>query len=106
MERIAGIGAICLSLAFAGGCMVAGVSGYRGDVLPFEAERYDGCMWGRELWEDEWATVKEPARTLQCVRVRSNLLYALATVATLGLWAPVDLEWVYNLDNPDSQGGE
>jgi hypothetical protein len=35
----------------------------------------------------------EPSNALDDVRVTHNLGYALITVATLGFWAPMQVEW-------------
>ena len=70
-------------------------------VRPYENPpmRYDGSLWKDTLWEkDNYLTVQDRHHTLAAVRVRSNYLYSLATVLTLGLWAPMDLEWEENYD--------
>ena len=70
-------------------------------VRPYEypPERFDGSLWSDTLWEDgNIITVEDKHHTLSAVRVRTNYFYALATVLTFGLWAPVDIEWEENCD--------
>ena len=70
-------------------------------VRPYEypARRFDGSLWKETLWEkDNYIRVEDRRHTLGAVRFRTNYLYALATVLTLGLWAPVDIEWEENND--------
>jgi len=47
-----------------------------------------------------WGAVQNPALAPDCmgngvaeVHASTNFVYALATIATLGIWAPLDLEW-------------
>ncbi len=70
-------------------------------VRPYEYPpmRYDGSYWSETLWEkDNHITVSDRRHTVAAVRFRTNYLYSLATVLTLGLWAPVDIEWEENND--------
>ncbi len=70
-------------------------------VRPYEypATRFDGSCWSETLWEkDNYIRVEDRRHTLAAVRVRTNYFYALATVLTFGLWAPMDIEWEENND--------
>ena len=70
-------------------------------VRPYEYPpgRFDGSLWKDTLWEDSnQIVVEDRHHTLAAVRVRTNYLYALATVLTFGLWAPMDVEWEENCD--------
>jgi len=42
--------------------------------------------------------VEDKRHTVAAVRCRTNYWYALATVLTFGLWAPIDIEWEENDD--------
>ena len=96
---------ICVAL-----CMVfcIGVCGCQSSVRvsgravrPYEYPpmRYDGCLWKQNLWEkNNMITVEDKHHTVAAVRCRTNYWYALATVLTLGLWVPVDIEWEENND--------
>ena len=70
-------------------------------IRPYEYPpgRYDGSLWKQNLWEKENVIVVEDKRhTVAAVRCRTNYFYALATVLTFGLWAPMDIEWEENDD--------
>ena len=70
-------------------------------IRPYEYPpvRYDGSLWKQNLWEKENViTVEDKRHTVAAVRCRTNYWYALATVLTFGLWAPMDIEWEENDD--------
>ncbi len=70
-------------------------------VRPFEYPpmRFDGSCWKDTLWEkDNYITTENKRHSVAAVRYRTNYFYALATVVTFGLWAPVDIEWEENND--------
>jgi|GEM_PF-4825305 len=87
---------LCLMLLSGSGCMSVLVSG-RGinPDSPLSAT-YHGSLWSDSLCSTNWVASKSTRESLTSVRVRTNFLYALVTVASLGLYAPVDVEWRLN----------
>ena len=75
------------------------VSGHAVRPYEYPPMRYDGSFWKKDLWEkSNHITVEDKRHTLAAVRCRTNYWYALATVLTFGLWAPMDIEWEENND--------
>ncbi|MCQ2403147.1 MAG: hypothetical protein MJ202_05425 [Lentisphaeria bacterium] len=93
-----------LALPFALSCLcgcqsTVRVSGHAVRPYEYPPMRYDGCCWKETLWEKSNTIFPENKRhTLAAVRYRTNYFYALGTVLTFGLWAPVDIEWEENDD--------
>ena len=75
------------------------VSGHAVRPYEYPPMRYDGSFWKKDLWEkSNVITVEDKRHTVAAVRCRTNYWYALATVLTFGLWAPIDIEWEENND--------
>lgn len=96
-------GMIVLACFF--GCSSFSIMGYEDNPQGRRVERYDGCLWDNRLWsgylwEKNWVSKVSPTNTLSSVTVHQNFGYALCTVVSLGFWAPQEIEWYYNSDNP------
>ena len=80
-------------------CSSVRVSGRAIRPYEYPPMRYDGSFWKQDLWEKSNVIMVEDKRhTVAAVRCRTNYWYALATVLTFGLWAPIDIEWEENDD--------
>ena len=80
-------------------CSSVRVSGRAIRPYEYPPMRYDGSCWKQNLWEKSNVIMVEDKRhTVAAVRCRTNYFYALATVLTFGLWAPIDIEWEENDD--------
>lgn len=87
------------------GCTSFDISAYQYQPQKAGSVIYNGCLydnhlWNGYLWECEWMGSKSQTNTLYAVTVEQNYLYSLATVASLGFWAPVAVSWSLNEDNP------
>lgn len=92
---------ICVSV----GCSSFTIMGYEDNPQGRRVERYDGCLWDNRLWngylwEKNWVSKVSPTNTLASVTLHQNYCYALCTVVSLGIWAPQEIEWYCNSDNP------
>jgi hypothetical protein len=83
---------ILLALALTSGCYHARITTDNADPVTEGSETVHVLGWG--LWQPS------PVKATPCtsnnldeVRVHSNLLFALATVATLGFYMPLTVEW-------------
>ena len=65
-----------------------------------------GSFWGFE-WSDWRESVGPDDHALYRVRYHTNALYTVATVCTLGLYVPQDVEWWCQPlgETPDETGG-
>lgn len=87
---------LCLMWLSSSGCMSVLISGRGVNPDSPVSSTYHGSLWSNSLWEDNWVSSKSSRESLTSVRVRTNFLYALVTVASLGIYAPVDVEWRLN----------
>ena len=92
-------------MAIINGCKSIQICGYQKDPVGRESIIYHGCLydgilWRGYLWESAWISGKSQTNTLYSVRIEPNYLYSLATVAFLGIWAPVEVSWQLNSDDP------
>jgi hypothetical protein len=76
----------CASFAIQGGGNVTAKDGLRGH------ETVHASCWKESPWVPR-CTLKDPQANFVRVRVKTNMLYALACVASLGAYAPQDVEW-------------
>lgn len=87
---------LCLMLLISSGCMSVLVSGRGVNPDSPVSATYHGSLWSDSLWETNWIADKSRKESLSSVRVRTNYFYALVTVASLGIYSPVDVEWRLN----------
>ena len=57
----------------------------------YEQATMHAFFWG--AIEDKEIAERCESNALDEVRARTNLAYALATVVTLGIWIPMEMEW-------------
>lgn len=86
----------CIMLLLSSGCMSVLVSGRGINPDSPVSATYHGSLWSDSLCSTNWVSSKSSRESLNSVRVRTNFLYALVTVASLGIYAPVDVEWRLN----------
>lgn len=83
---------ILVALILFGGCYHARVTTAKPDPVSEGSETVHVLFWGLMQPAPVEATPCA-SNNLDEVRVHSNFLFALATVATLGIWMPMTLEW-------------
>jgi hypothetical protein len=87
---------LCIMLLLSSGCMSVLVQGRGSNPDSPVPATYHGSLWSSTLWEEDWIASKSRKESLTSVRIRTNYLYALVTVITLGIYAPIDMEWRLN----------
>ena len=84
--------ALCLAFALtSAGCLTHHVQ-TREDAASTTELRGHALFWGLMDAEVNVEKTKCPTEALYGVSAKTNWLYALATVATLGIWSPMDFE--------------
>ena len=76
----------CASFAIQGGGNVTAKEGLR------DHETVHTSCWMESTWKKR-CMLKDPRANFVKVRYKSNFFYSLACVATLGAYAPQDVEW-------------
>lgn len=76
----------CASFAIQGGGNTTAKDGLRGHETV-----YSSC-WKEGSWNKR-CMLKDPQANFVKVRYKTNLLYSLTSIATLGLCVPQDVEW-------------
>lgn len=80
------ISAGCAAYTIQGGGNVSAKDGLRGH------ETVHSSCWSEKAWASR-CQLKDPRANFVKVRCKTNYLYALACVVTLGAYAPQDVEW-------------
>ena len=84
---------VLLLVAFTQGCYHYRVTTPTPDpATEYEKRTSHGLLWGL-VKDDQPARDCEKSKALDEVRVSTNFGYALATVLSLGIWSPLDVEW-------------
>ena len=93
----------CVLLSLAMGCMNVPIEGDcpKTPDSKFGTETVHGSYYGFN-WDDDTRQVRKAAEGLGLAKVeyRSNFVYALVSVLSLGAYAPVDVD--YWVESPDT----
>lgn len=91
-RRMALVAVVVATIAGGPGCYHFRVTAPQPDpATEYEQRTVHALFWG--LLQTDTRAVDCESNALDEVRVTTNFGYALVSVATLGIWVPMDVEW-------------